>query len=275
MQSQNQESNLFKSVVLIKKMDCPSEIKQIEALFGSNDGIRQINFDLGKREVTFYHTTPIQEILGSLERVSLNGEALETNTISENDIERSEASVETGTLKILLFINFGMFLFEIVFGFLSESTGLIADSIDMLADSLVYGVSLYAVGKAGSIKNKAAVASGYFQMALALGVLFEVARRYIYGSEPLSTYMIGISILALAANLACLVLIHKHKDGGVHMKASWIFSANDVIANIGVIIAGALVAFTGSRYPDLVIGILISIIVLNGAIRILKISKET
>ncbi len=91
----------------------------------------------------------------------------------------------------------------------------------------------------------------------------------------MSTYMIGISFLALVANLTCLVLIHKHKDGGVHMKASWIFSANDVIANIGVIIAGTLVAFTGSRYPDLVIGVIISIIVFNGAIRILKISKES
>jgi|TARA_Y100000817_G_C16811220_1_gene524357 Co/Zn/Cd efflux system component len=266
---------MFKSVVLINKMDCPSEIKQIEALFEDNGGVRQINFDLGKRAVTFYHLIPIHDILSSLERVGLNGEALETLTISENEIEKSEASVEAGTLKILLFINFGMFIFEIVYGFLSDSTGLIADSIDMLADSLVYAVSLYAVGKAGSIKNNAAVASGYFQMALALGCLFEVARRYFYGSEPLSTYMIGISILALTANLACLALIHKHKDGGVHMKASWIFSANDVIANIGVIIAGALVYFTGSRYPDLVIGVLISIIVLNGAIRILKISKET
>lgn len=266
---------MFKSVVFIKKMDCPSEIKQIEALFGNNDGVRQINFDLGKREVRFYHTIPIQEILGSLERVSLNGEALKTNTISENEIEKSEASVEMGTLKVLLFINFGMFIFEIVFGFLSESTGLIADSIDMLADSLVYGVSLYAVGKASSIKNKAARASGYFQMLLVLGVLFEVARRYFYGSEPISSYMIGISLLALAANLACLALIHKHKDGGVHMRASWIFSANDVLANIGVIIAGVLAALTGSRYPDLVIGVLISIIVLSGAIRILKISKES
>tara|TARA_B100001248_G_C27398410_1_gene467595 strand:- start:1044 stop:1853 length:810 start_codon:yes stop_codon:yes gene_type:complete len=266
---------MFKSIVHIKKMDCPSEIKQIEGLFEANSGVKQINFDLGKREVIFYHMIPIKDILASLERVSLKGEALETIAISENEIEKRETSVEAGTLKILLFINFGMFLFEIVFGFLSESTGLIADSIDMLADSLVYGVSLYAVGKASSIKNKAAAASGYFQMALALGCLFEVARRYFYGSEPMSTYMIGISFLALVANLTCLVLIHKHKDGGVHMKASWIFSANDVIANIGVIIAGTLVAFTGSRYPDLVIGVIISIIVFNGAIRILKISKES
>ena len=96
---------MFKSVVLINKMDCPSEIKQIEALFEDNGGVRQINFDLGKRAVTFYHLIPIHDILSSLERVGLNGEALETLTISENEIEKSEASVEAGTLKILLFMN--------------------------------------------------------------------------------------------------------------------------------------------------------------------------
>ena len=84
---------------------------------------------------------------------------------------------------------------------------------------------------------------------------------------------ISVSILALVANVACLALIHTHKDGEVHMKASWIFSANDVIANLGVILAGALVAMTGSRYPDLMIGCLIAIIVLNGARRILRLKS--
>ena len=86
--------------------------------------------------------------------------------------------------------------------------------------------------------------------------------------------MIIISSIALIANVTCLFLIYKHKDGGAHMKASWIFSANDVIANVGVIIAGALVALTGSRYPDLVIGMIIAFVVFRGALQILKISRQ-
>ena len=90
------------------------------------------------------------------------------------------------------------------------------------------------------------------------------------GSEPVSGLMMGMGLVALIANVSCLVLISKTRDAGAHMKASYIFSANDVIANAGVILAGVLVAMTGSNYPDLVIGTVVGLIVLNGARRILS-----
>ncbi|WP_313666372.1 cation transporter, partial [Stutzerimonas kunmingensis] len=105
--------------------------------------------------------------------------------------------------------------------------------------------------------------------SLTLGVLVEVVRRFIFGSEPESLIMMAVAFLALLANTGCLLLISKHREGGAHMKASWIFSANDVVINMGVIVAGALVAWTGSNYPDLIIGTVVGFIVLNGARRIL------
>ena len=78
-------------------------------------------------------------------------------------------------------------------------------------------------------------------------------------------FMIGVASLALIANVSCLFILYKHKGGQVHMKASWIFSTNDVIANIGVILAGVAVLLTNSPYPDLVIGTIVGIIVLRGA----------
>ena len=81
--------------------------------------------------------------------------------------------------------------------------------------------------------------------------------------------MIGVAFIALLANSTCLLLIHKHRHGGVHMKASWIFSANDVLINIGIITAGVLVLWTGSNLPDLIIGTLVGLIVMEGARRIL------
>jgi Co/Zn/Cd efflux system component len=105
---------------------------------------------------------------------------------------------------------------------------------------------------------------------LAVGALTEVARRFVYGSEPESILMIGMGVIALIANVSCLLLISGKREDGVHMKASYIFSANDVVANLGVIVAGALVMFTASPYPDLVIGTIIGVIVLNGARRILQ-----
>ncbi len=185
------------------------------------------------------------------------------------------ASLEKKTLITLLAINAFMFVVEITLGWLAQSTGLIADSLDMLADATVYGLSLYAVGKGILQQAKAARVSGYLQIMLGLGVLFEVIRRMLFGSEPQSTLIIVVGAIALIANIACLALISKHKDGGVHMRASWIFSTNDVIANLGVIISGVLVVVSGSRYPDLVVGTLISIVVIRGGIKILKDAKDT
>jgi len=169
----------------------------------------------------------------------------------------------------LLAINASMFVVEVVTGILAESTGLIADSLDMLADAVVYGVGLYAVGRAASAKIRAAFVSGYFQMALALIVAFDVSRRAVFGSEPEPAYMVLVGLVALVANVVCLKLIAKHRDGGVHMRASWIFSKNDVIANVGVVLSGGLVYVTGIRWPDLAVGIAIAYIVFRGALAII------
>jgi len=175
---------------------------------------------------------------------------------------------QRNVLIVLLAINAAMFIFEFGLGWYAESTGLIADSMDMLADAIVYGIGLYAIGKAAEHKAHAALLSGWFQGALGLLILVDVARRVIVGSEPVSALMMGVGVIALIANIICLRLIQRHKDGEVHMRASWIFSKNDVIANTGVILSGALVWLLDNRWPDLVIGCLIALVILNGARRI-------
>jgi cation diffusion facilitator family transporter len=184
------------------------------------------------------------------------------------------ADLERKTLRALLAINGVMFFGEFVTGWIAESTGLLADSLDMLADASVYGIALYAVGRTSGHQVKAASLSGVLQIALGIGVLLEVFRRLVFGSEPVSLFMMGVGSVALAANLVCLILISRHRDGGVHMRASWIFSANDVIANIGVILSGALVMLFANRLPDLVVGALISIIVVRGGLRILREARD-
>ncbi len=181
---------------------------------------------------------------------------------------------ESRILIILLSINATMFFIEITLGIISESTALIADSLDMLADAAVYGIGLYAVGKAAIVKIKAAYISGIFQVLLGILVFIDIVRRTILGSEPESILMISVGILALIANLICLQLISKHKDGEVHMRASWVFSKNDVIANLGIIFAGILVYLLDSRFPDIIIGFIISMIVIRGGVHIIKEAKN-
>lgn len=276
-------SEIKRSEFKIPKMDCPSEEKLIRMALSSQSGISHLKFDLPGRTVTAFHETDEREILEKLEPLNFGATHVETKELTEmeeNLLELEKAKVEgkesseSKVLKILLAINALMFVFEIVLGLIAQSTGLIADSMDMFADAAVYGVSLYAVGKSVFLQHKAARLSGFMQMFLAAFALFEVVRRFLFGSDPEPNFMIWVSLLALTANVICLILISRHREGGVHMKASQIFSANDVIANIGVLIAGVLVSTTGSRLPDLIIGFLIAIVVFRGSLAILKISKS-
>ena len=177
---------------------------------------------------------------------------------------------QSRVLILLLAINGVMFVAEIIAGVIGDSTALIADSLDMLADATVYAIGLYAVGRSLTAKANAAHISGIFQVMLGLGVLFDIVRRFIVGSEPESLMMILVGCVALIANTICLRLIYKHRQGEVHMRASWIFSKNDVIANLGVIIGGVLVAWLASPWPDLIIGLVIATVVVRGGLHIIK-----
>ena len=127
-----------------------------------------------------------------------------------------------------------------------------------------------AIGKTELIKQRAARWSGFFQLVLALAILGDVGRRAVYGSDPQSQLMMIIASVALVANAWCLSLLSKHRDGEAHMRASWIFSRSDVIANAGVIVAGLLVWATGSRWPDLIVGSIIAAVVAKGGAQILR-----
>lgn len=267
------------TVFRIPKMDCPSEERLVRMTLEKNALISNVTFDLTARTITVTHADSPAKLLQLLEPLRFGASEIETRQVRLIQPPTPEALKlndlnERKVLYWLLAINGTMFVVELAFGIFAQSTGLIADSLDMLADALVYGISLYAVGKAAAAKDNAARVSGWLQMALAVGCLIEVVRRIFYGGEPVSTLMISVSAVALLANVFCLWLISKHRHGGNHMKASWIFSSNDVLVNLGVIVSGVLVGLTGSQYPDLVIGLLISLLVASGAIRILRLSRS-
>lgn len=263
-----------KSIFKITQMDCPSEEQMIRMKLDRIENIKELDFDISNRKLEIIHATDSTSILGCLEELKLG-----TSLISEENIENYQPKTESDQkerkmLWAVLIINFSFFIIEMLYGWLSHSMGLIADSLDMLADSLVYGMSLIAVGNTLIKKKKVAQWSGYFQILLALIGLAELLRR-VFGSSVVPEFkeMIGISILALIANSVCLYLIQKAKSKEAHMQASAIFTSNDIVINSGVIVAGVLVYFTQSKYPDLVIGLIIFTIVVRGAIRILKLAK--
>jgi Co/Zn/Cd efflux system component len=262
-----------KTTFEITKMDCPSEENLIRMKLDEISSIANLDFDIPNRKLTVFHSGEIDQIEQSILELNLGGKKLSTEKTEQTNFE--ENSNQKKLLWSVLGINFAFFIIEMTTGLISKSMGLVADSLDMLADSFVYGISLFAVGGTLTRKKRIAKLAGYFQIALAIIGFIEVLRRF-FGTERLPDFstMIIVSIFALIANGICLYLLQKsNSKEEAHMKASMIFTSNDVIINLGVIAAGLLVNWLNSNKPDLIIGTIVFALVIQGAIRILKLSK--
>src|SRR5690606_23321693 len=235
--------------------------------------IELLEFDIPNRKLNVYHNENPELILSALETLNLNT-TLHSTEVSDINIEAVTNNNQQKVLWTVLIINFLFFGIEMCFGLFSNSMGLVADSLDMLADSVVYALALFAVGGTIALKNNIAKFAGFFQILLAVIGFVEVIRRFL-GFEEMPDFktMIFVSVLALIANVICLYLLQKNKSKEVHMQASMIFTSNDIIINSGIIIAGILVNWLNSSYPDLIIEAIVFVVVARGAYRILKLAK--
>lgn len=263
-----------KTVFSIEKMDCPSEEQLIRMKLNGTEGIHSMKFDIPGRKLVVFHSGGNDKILKALDSLNLGTSIFSSHSASAGLEVSGNETNERKILLIVLAINFGFFLAEMTAGLISRSMGLIADSLDMLADALVYAMALYAVGGTVVRKKNIARFAGYFQILLALIGFVEVLRRFL-GVEKIPDFqtMIIVSILALVANVICLYLLQKSKSSEAHMQASMIFTSNDIIINTGVIVAGVLVFWLESSYPDLIVGAIVFFIVARGAYRILQLAK--
>jgi len=177
-------------------------------------------------------------------------------------------------LWIALVLNAAMFFIETIAGLRINSTGLIADGLDMLADASAYAIALVAVGKGAGFKSRAAVLSGTLLMLLGIGVVADVMRRVVSGEPPEGSWMIGVATVALAVNATVLWMLSKQRRDEAHIQATWIFTRADVIANIAVIASGLAVLVTASRYFDLAVGAGIGVYVIKEALEIFRTTRN-
>ena len=184
-------------------------------------------------------------------------------------------SAERKILIIALILNATMFVVGLIAGILAQSTSLIADSLDMLADAAAYTIGLFTIGRSLRFKAIAATLSGMLLLILGIGVLFEVVRRAWMGSFPESTTIIIVACASLVVNANVLRLLGRFRQGEVHLRATWIFTRADVIVNLGVIVSGVLVALTKSRYPDLIVGFFVGLYLIHEAYEILMDAQNT
>lgn len=264
---------MTKTEFRVREMDCSAEEQLVRMRLESLSGVERLDFDLPARRLDVYHHGPVEPVAGALASLHLGSEVLGSGVVEARRAAGGTAT-QRHVLWWVLVINAVFFAVEMTFGLLSGSMGLVADSLDMLADASVYGLSLLAVGAAAGRKLRIAGVSGYVQLGLAVFGFAEVVRRALgYGEVPESRTMIAVAAVALAANVVCLRLLRRTDSDEAHMQASQIFTSNDIVINAGVMLSGGLVYVLDSRWPDLVIGAVVFVIVVRGAVRILRLAR--
>ena len=177
-------------------------------------------------------------------------------------------------LWIVLLLNAALAGGFIATGLMADSSSLIANGLDNVSDALVYALSLIAMGRSAVWKRGAARTSGCLLIGFAIGVAIDAGRRFVEGSDPIGTTMIVMAIIAAVVNVVCLWLIRSIEDPDVNIRAAGTFSANDFVANAGIVVGGALVLWLGANWPDLVVGIVVAGIAVKGGVGILRDAHE-
>lgn len=278
--SQSLEAPVYISAFDIPQMDCPCEEQLIRMKLADFSAIRELRFDLSDRRLEVIHGEDVGAIAVALESLNLGSRILTTNAYngpvpSPTTQEESYRRRERQVLWWVLVINLVCFFIELTYGILTNSMGLVADGLDMLADAIVYGLALWAIGASSERKRGIALGAGVLQIFLAAWGLIEVVERFMGASDGLDFWtMILVSLIALAGNTASLLILNRSGNREAHFEASRIFTSGDIIVNVGVILSAVAVALTGTRYPDLVVGALVFLLVLRGGIRIIRLSQR-
>lgn len=190
----------------------------------------------------------------------------EGSTVTSADVQARERRV----LLVVLALNVLLVVVLAIAGVLGDSSGLIANALDNASDSVVYAISLFAVGRGARWKARAARVSGVLLLVLAAGVLADAWRRFTSGEAPVGALMMGMGVASAALNLLCVRLLRRIEADDVNIRAATTFSANDAVSNVGILVAGALVAWTGRMWPDLLVGVTVALVALWGGIEILR-----
>lgn len=198
------------------------------------------------------------------------------STPSVGDQKSEDAKrTERRALWTVLLLNLALAIAFFIAGYYADSSALIANGLDNGSDGLVYAISLLALSRSDKWKEAAAAVSGVLLLLFAAGVLYDVWRRYVEGSDPVGITMIAMSIGAAAINYYCLRVLQRLEKPDVNMRAATTFSFNDFVSNGGIVLAGAIVLWTGSNWPDLLAGFATALIAIKGGVEILRDARKT
>ena len=195
---------------------------------------------------------------------------MSANCCDTKSVEQLATAGRRRTLVVVLWINIVMFMAELGAGILADSKALVADSADNLGDSLVYAMSLFVVARSVRWRAGAALVKGLIQLAFGLGIVISIVVSLLGSPQPIGVAMVAVAAIALIGNVVCLGLLMKHRNEDINMRSVWLCSRNDVIGNLGVIIAGGLVLLLDSFWPDIIVASLVAVVFLHTAYEVLR-----
>ena len=257
-------------------MDCPDDVAKIEKTARKIAGVEDARVSLAAHAMTVHVGNGVAPLPELEQAVSGLGFRLDRLGAPGGDDDELPADLSHITpaykraLWIVVILNVGYGLVEGVGGFLSGSQALKADALDFVGDGLISFVGLLAIAWRPVWRARAAVAQGLFLGALGFGVLATTAYRILVQGVPEAELMGILGLVAFAVNVAAALVLMPHRAGDANVRAVWLFSRNDALGNLAVVVAAGLVAWTGTAWPDLVVAFVIAGLFLHSAWCIVK-----
>ena len=273
----NTPDSAFPARYRVTGMDCPDCATKIEGTARKIAGVEAVRVSMASQEMTLRLRNP--SVLPDLERsiadLGYRLTRLEEQAGSDNSPDLSHVTpAYKRALWIVVLLNAGYGLVEIVGGFVAESQSLKADALDFIGDGLISFIGLLAVGWGLKARAQAAFLQGAFLGGLGIAVVAMTIYRVFVLQQPEAQLMVAFGVVALVVNVAAAVVLLPHRQGDANVRAVWLFSRNDAIGNIAVVLAAFLVGWTQSPWPDLVVAIVIAGLFLQSAYSIIKDARQ-
>ena len=260
-------------------MDCPSCAAKIEKAVRSV-GVEAVKVSIATQVMTLHVSDPgaqLQEVARAVAGIGYRLDRLDDpNVDHEGDLDDLPKDLSHITpayrraLWIVIFLNVGYGVIEMVGGFISGSQALKADALDFLGDGLITFLGVLAIGWSLVWRARSALIQGLFLGALGLGVLANTAYRVLVQQQPEAGLMGLFAVIALVVNVVAVLPLLPHRTGDANVRAVWLFSRNDAIGNAAVVVAAGLVAWTGTAWPDLVVAAIIAGLFLHSSSSIIR-----
>lgn len=254
-------------------MDCSSCAAKIEGAARAVAGVEEVRVSIAAQEMTLRiddTAAPLSEVERKITGLGYKLARLGTDDDDDKipDLSHVTPAYKRALWTVVL-LNAGYGVVEMVGGFIAGSQALKADALDFLGDGMISFLGLIAVGWGLAARAKAAMLQGIFLCVLGVGVLVATAYRVLIVQQPEAQLMGVLGMIALAVNVAAAVVLLPHRHGDANVRAVWLFSRNDAIGNVAVVIAAFFVAWTHSPWPDLVVAVVIAGLFLQSAFSII------